>query len=434
MAQDLPTAQELDARIKADVQIALPETNPALSASLIEGILSGVALRHADFNRTLALLERELLLVDARAADFIAKWAQIYGIELNAATSATGNVVATGVAATSVPILTELQSGDNTYIVQATATISAQTLSIISLTRSGSTVTAITASDHNLASGITGTVSGAVETDYNVTTEIIVTAGDTFQYTISTTPSTPATGTIVFDITFASIAVKSEAQGQSTNLVAGTKLAFTIPISGADSDLFVDFNEVSGGTDIELPSSQKDRTLERIQNPVSRFNVADITATAKEVSGVTRVFVQEITPAVGQVTIYFVRDDDDNIIPSGQEVLDVKTVLVAIKSAHVDEADVIVLAPTAVTVDFTFSALTPNTTTMQTAIEASLQAFFAENTQVGVNVDEDAYRAAIFNTIAVDTGERVSTFSLSAPTGDIIISTGEIPVLGTVSF
>lgn len=434
MAQDLPTAQEIDARIKADVQIALPETNPALSASLIEGILSGVALRHADFYRALALLERELLLVDAIDDDFIAKWAQIYGIELNAATPAAGNVVVTGVATTSIPLLTELQSGENTYIVQATATISAQTLSITSLTRSGSTVTATTTTDHNLASGVTGTISGAVETDYNVTTEIIVTAADVFQYTITTTPTTPATGTILFDITFASVAVKSEAQGQSTNLVAGTKLAFTTPIAGADSDVFVDFNEVSGGTDIELSSSQKERTLERIQNPVALFNVSQIVSTAKEVSGVTRVFVQEITPAVGQVTIYFVRDDDDNIIPSGQEVIDVEDQLATIKPAHVDPADVIVLAPTGVTVDFTFSALTPNTATMQTAIQASLDAFFAENTEVGVNVDEDAYRAAIFNTIAVDTGERVTTFSLSAPVGDIVIASGEIPVLGTVSF
>jgi len=51
-----------------------------------------------------------------------------------------------------------------------------------------------------------------------------------------------------------------------------------------------------------------------------------------------------------------------------------------------------------------------------------------------VSLDEDAYRAAIFNTIATDTGERVQTFALSTPTGDIAIANGEIPVLGNITF
>ena len=34
--------------------------------------------------------------------------------------------------------------------------------------------------------------------------------------------------------------------------------------------------------------------------------------------------VKRVTPLVGQVTILFVRDDDDNIIPSGSEVTTVK--------------------------------------------------------------------------------------------------------------
>jgi hypothetical protein len=124
-----------------------------------------------------------------------------------------------------------------------------------------------------------------------------------------------------------------------------------------------------------------------------------------------------------------------NPIPSGSEVATVKTKIEEILPANTDEDnDLFVLAPTAVTTDFTFSALAPNTSTMQAAVLANLQAFYAENTSVGVDIDQDAYRAAIFNTVDTVTGDVVITFDLSTPTADIAIASDEIGVLGNVVF
>ena len=53
---------------------------------------------------------------------------------------------------------------------------------------------------------------------------------------------------------------------------------------------------------------------------------------------------------------------------------------------------------------------------------------------VGENVDEDAYRSAIYNTVDPDTGELVDTFSLSGPVGDVVIASGEIGVLGSIVY
>ena len=201
-----------------------------------------------------------------------------------------------------------------------------------------------------------------------------------------------------------------------------------------DDILVSNFDAIGGGSDQETESELRARMLDRIQNPVAHFNVAAITEKAKEVSGVTRVFVQEITPALGQVTIYFMRDNDVNPIPVGADVANVKSKILEIKPANTDDDDVIVNAPTGVPVDFTLSALTPNTTTMQTAISANLRQFFDSRTSVGVNIDEDAYRAAIFNTVDTVTGDTVQTFALSTPAGDVVIAAGEIGILGTVSY
>ncbi len=94
----------------------------------------------------------------------------------------------------------------------------------------------------------------------------------------------------------------------------------------------------------------------------------------------------------------------------------------------------IVNAPTAVNVDFTFTALSPNTTSMQNSINTSLEQFFREDVNVGENITEDSYRSAIQSTVDSETGEKVESFTLSTPSGDISISSGQLGILGTVTF
>ena len=105
-----------------------------------------------------------------------------------------------------------------------------------------------------------------------------------------------------------------------------------------------------------------------------------------------------------------------------------------IKPAHTDDEDVFVLAPTGVTVDFVFSALSPNTSTMQSAITANLEALFRDDTTVSEDLLRVAYEAAIFQTIDPDTGNQVASFTLSTPTTDVTIATGELPILGNITY
>jgi len=66
----------------------------------------------------------------------------------------------------------------------------------ITLTRSGTTVTATTTSPHGLVHLAKYDVSGANETDYNGEFSISVTGTSEFTYEIAGTPASPATGTI----------------------------------------------------------------------------------------------------------------------------------------------------------------------------------------------------------------------------------------------
>jgi uncharacterized phage protein gp47/JayE len=437
MAIQVPeNRKEVSDRIKTDVQNNLPQSNPFLSNSWFAALIQGFAGRIYDiYYQIKNILFPNLFINTATLTETIERWADIYGIVRNPATQAEGNITATGTASTVIPDNTEFQSSAGIVLkTQGSATITAQSISVSSLTRVGTTVTATTASNHALTTGVSVTISGAVETDYNGTFEIVVTALNKFTYEITGTPTSPATGTILAGFTIADLSVKTDDFGQSANLSAGDTVTVTTPIAGMDSEAVVQFGEVAGGTDIETDASLQQRVLFKIQNPTSHFNSASIELKAKEISGVTRVWIFEATPSAGKVEIYFTRDNDDNIIPSGAEITETKNKILEIKPAHTPDSYVIVNAPTAVNIDFTFSSLSPNTTSMQSSINTSLQQFFREEVNVGENITEDKYRAAIQNTIDNETGEKVISFTLSTPTTDISISSGELGVLGTVTF
>lgn len=137
---------------------------------------------------------------------------------------------------------------------------------------------------------------------------------------------------------------------------------------------------------------------------------------------------------MGQVQTFFMRDNDVNPIPTGSEVQTVKDQIDTIRPANTSVVDNIVKAPEAVVVDYTFTNLTPDTPTMRAAVESNLDQFHAEQTTVGTDVDEDAYRAAIKNTVDPDTGDIVQTFVLSTPSGDITVNSGQIATKGSVTF
>lgn len=223
--------------------------------------------------------------------------------------------------------------------------------SVTSITRSGTTATATTDEYHDIVTGQYVTISGANETDYNGAFEATSTGADTFEYEVSGSPSSPATGTIT--------------------------AAYIVSVAESG-----------------------------------------------------------FTPTPGQVAVYVLRDNDANIIPTPSVLSATKTAVIenGRLPANTAESDVFVLAPDVVEVDFVFTSITPDTTTMRSAVEAQLQAFFEDTIDFEETVLEAAYLGAIQNTQDLETGDFLQSFSLSSPSGNVTVDDGEIAVLGDVSF
>ena len=104
--------------------------------------------------------------------------------------------------------------------------VNGYTASVTSITRAGSIATVTCPVPHNLLTGQSVLIAGAVETDYNGTFVVTVTSTTVFTYTVPGTPATPATGTITY---------KRLAAGWTKPLTGTNKAAF---LQGAGSNGF----------------------------------------------------------------------------------------------------------------------------------------------------------------------------------------------------
>ena len=134
----------------------------------------------------------------------------------------------------------------------------------------------------------------------------------------------------------------------------------------------------------------------------------------------------------GQVRVFFVRDNDLNIVPSSQEITSVKDQILTIKESHTSSKDIIVDGPVLKVVDFEFTTLNPDTSGMRDSISNNLEDLFFQ-TSLGQTVTEDAYRTAIQNSFDAETRKSITNFETNT-TGDITSLYNELITLGSVTY
>jgi uncharacterized phage protein gp47/JayE len=145
---------------------------------------------------------------------------------------------------------------------------------------------------------------------------------------------------------------------------------------------------------------------------------------ALEVPGVTRAWCYPQELGAGTVTVRFVRDDDVSLIPDAGEVTAVQDYINARRPVT---ADVSVVAPIAVAVDLSIDVV-PDTTEVRAAVEAELKDLIQREGAPGTTLLLSHIREAI----SIAAGE--FNYTMSTPSADITHTTGQIPVLGTITW
>lgn len=414
------------------------QIDPNIRNSFALGLVKSMSAGFDENNDNIKEVLKQLFPQTA-TDEYLELWASWFGITRKDPVKAEGYAIFTGTASTTIPNATTIQKADGTqYETQASATISAQTIGITTLTRSGSTATATTTANHNLATGVSVVIAGASQTEYNITATINVISNTQFTYTISGTPASPATGTITASFTSAFVAIKAIDYGVNGNSAGGSQLTLISPIVDVNDNCYLSYDGLTLGLDAETDDQLRSRLNERCANFTAPFTASGLPVFIKErIAGITRVWVQTATPSAGYVTIYFTRDNDTNIIPTSSQVNAVKNAIIdvdnGIKPANTPDNYVIVSSPTAVPIAITFATLSPNTVAMKTAITTTLTDYFkSPSINVGGDITLNEINALIYGVIDEDGNSPI--FTLSAPSSTTVISDSQLAILGTITY
>jgi uncharacterized phage protein gp47/JayE len=213
--------------------------------------------------------------------------------------------------------------------------------------------------------------------------------------------------------------------GESGNAAAGVSLSLVSPIIGVSSSATVAVGGLVLGSDQESDEDYRRRVQERLKFAPQGGAQKDYERWAKEVAGVTRAWVFPGELGAGTVTVRFVRDDDVSIIPDAAEVNTVQDYIAVRRPVT---AQVTVVAPSAVALNFTLG-ITPDTTATRAAVEAELRDLLARDEIVPGGT---VLLSQIRTSIGIANG--VTDFNLTVPALNVTHTTGQMPVFGSITW
>jgi uncharacterized phage protein gp47/JayE len=225
------------------------------------------------------------------------------------------------------------------------------------------------------------------------------------------------------------VTVFAETAGQSGNTDSGAALQLDNPIIGVNAQALVAADGISGGAEIESDDSLRKRLIARIQNPPMGGSAADYITWTREVAGVTRAWVYPLEQGDGTVVVRFVRDNDADIIPDANEVAAVQAHINAVRPVT---ADVIVVAPIPVPIDFILRVV-PNTSAVRAAVEAALRDLLRREAAPEGGFNEGRILIShIREAVSLATDEYDHT--LDMPSANITLGIGQFAVFGSIAW
>ena len=224
-----------------------------------------------------------------------------------------------------------------------------------------------------------------------------------------------------------SVDVFARAPGAASDTAAGLELSFTSPVAGVQLVTVVEEPGLEGGADPESDDALRERLLQRLQSPPQGGAEGDWIRWALEVPGVTRAWAIPHHMGLGTVGVPIAADDDPSGPAPSQDLLDEVLAYLESPERKPVTATPVVFAPTLVPLDPVIQ-LVPDTPLVRNQVVASLEALLLREGGPGSTLRVSRVREAISTT----PGELDHV--LVAPAADLELATGELAVLGDVTW
>jgi uncharacterized phage protein gp47/JayE len=211
-------------------------------------------------------------------------------------------------------------------------------------------------------------------------------------------------------------------RGNAGNITSG-ELSLVSPEANIDSAVQLSAEGLTGGVNEERLKELKARVLKLWRQPIQGGARHDYEQWAREIPGVTRVWVtQEL--GEGTVTVRYVLDNEADIFPTDTHLQTVQNHLETKKpvTAHVFAA-----SPVKLPHDFTVQ-LSPNTEAVRLAVTAEINDLLSREAEPGKTILLSKIREAV--SIAVGEHDHI----LTSPTANLPHGKGEMAVPGLITF
>jgi uncharacterized phage protein gp47/JayE len=222
----------------------------------------------------------------------------------------------------------------------------------------------------------------------------------------------------------ATLQVEAIDAGVGGNAAAAQRLVFSSPVAGVNANATIAAGGLTGGADEEADESLRARLLDRIRRPPHGGNADDYRRWTLEVPEVTRAWVYPLQLGPGTVTVVFVMDGREDMIPTVDDVADVQAYIDVLRPVT---ADVTVIAPAPVALDFTISAAPP-TAEVQAAVVAELEDLLFREAEPGGTI----LISHIDEAVSLAAGEL--DHDVTTPAGNVTAAVGSIFVMGAVTW
>jgi uncharacterized phage protein gp47/JayE len=225
-----------------------------------------------------------------------------------------------------------------------------------------------------------------------------------------------------------SVAVTAEAPGADSSTGNGAEFQLDGVILGVDGTATVTAT-TREGSDLEDIEDYRTRVIERRQHPLRGGAPGDYRTWTLEVPGVTRAWEFPRQEGAGTVSIFGVNDAayPDPITLSGPKLTEIATYLEQPGRAP-STAELFIYTPTLQDLGLEIN-LSPNTTPVQNAVAASVQAFLK---RVGTPEGMTVILSQLNEAISQATGE--FDHELVSPVANVVIPFGSLPTAGEPAF
>jgi uncharacterized phage protein gp47/JayE len=343
-----PSITEINDRIQADINTALPGQDATLRYSPLNVLATATAAGFFELYGYLDDISNQTNILTCRGAN-LDLFGQIWSVSRLAATYTVGSATVTGVAGYTLPAGTLLQTNSGVQFSVVSDVVLTSTSAV-------ATLTALTTGNHN----------------QNV----------------------------------------------------GTVLSLVSPISGFDSTSTT--ISLISGSDTETDDTYRARILARIKNPPFGGSQQDYITWALSQTNVTRAWCYPLENGPGTVVVRFLMDQTNvNGIPLSGDVAAMQTSLNTVRPVC---CNVTAVAPITANLNITVTALTPSTQITKDSIASELTDMLRRNASPGCTI----YLSWIWEALSLATGDKHHI--ISSPTSDVVYSTGQIPVIGAITY